>query len=119
MTRVGVENKAQELATVKDSQSLKGIHNATDINIMDGRSSEGPGVDSATGPFTNAYTIEEEAKEQIPQQTMAFKAGRESNKRLKSVCVEIGSMQNEEQVPVCRLIQCKNAVRGRKCNHAD
>lgn len=60
------------------------------------------------------------AKEQIPQQTMAFKAGRESNKkRLKSVCVEIGSMQNEEQVPVCRLIQSKNAVRGRKCNHAD
>lgn len=51
---------------------------------------------------------------------MAFKAGGESNKkRLKYVCVGIGSMQNEEQDPVCRLIQSKNAVRRRKCNHTD
>jgi len=120
VTRVGVENKAQESATVKDRRNQKGTHNATDINIMDGSSLRDPRVESATGSSTNACTVEEKSRAENPAANSAVQTRqRKQQEAIKKRMCRSGSMQNEEQTPVCRLIQSKNAVPGRKCNHAD
>lgn len=120
MTRVSRKQSPETANSQKTAKAERARTMPPILTLWTKRSLKDPGVNSATGSFTNAYTIEEKAKKLIPLQTVPFEAGKESNKkRLKKFMCRSGSMQNEEQPPVCRLIQSKNAVPGRKCNHAD